>query len=541
MKNLKKFLSVLLSAALMLALAVPALADGETGVLTLTAETETGSAVRVSGTAAADVKAAVVVQVLSSKGAVLGMESLSVSGGKFSGTVRCSGAAASVRAADYDGGAWKTATVSYPVYEEEDDEPVVVIPVKPKETTVVTPGGAPGALPAEVKVSGSTATISGMDAKEAQNAILAAATGQTDEFSIDLSGAKGVESVALPAEMTQLLATALKTAPAVGSVALKLPAGTVELDTKVLSGVAAAAQGELTLTLKTDGVKLTGAQRLALSGADRQLTLEIGLRSGKTELHDLGGGTATVRVPFTLKAGQKPSDIETFYVAGDGASEKLASRVVGGELELPLTHCSTYVAVYNPHAVEECAQDATCPLAAFEDIVSGEWYHDGLHYCAANGMMGGYGDGRMGPDDTVTRGQFVLMLWRMEGCPDAGDTTDFTDVPAGEQTKAVAWAQREKMVDGYGDGLFGTDDPILREQLAKILMGYAVSKGRDVSIGEETNILSYDDAFDVDDWAISAMQWACGAGILQGYDNRLTPQDTATRAEAATMLRRFCA
>ena len=540
MKNWKKFLSVLLSVALMLALAVPALADGETGVLTLVASGESGSTVRVSGTAAEDVKAAVVVQVLSSEGAVLGMESLSVSDGKFSGTVRCSGTAASVRAADYDGGAWKTATVSYPVY-EEDDEPIVVIPSKPQETTVVTPGGAPGALPTEVKVSGSTASISGMDAKEAQKVILAAAMGQTDEFSIDLSGAKGVESVALPAEMTQLLATALKTAPAVGSIALKLPTGTVELDTKALSGAAAAAQDGLTLTLKTEGVKLTSAQRLALSGADCQLSLEISLRSGKTELHDLGGGTATVRVPFTLKAGQKPSEIETFYVAGDGTTEKLASHVVGGELELPLTHCSTYVAVHNPHAVEECAEDATCPLAAFEDVVSGEWYHDGLHYCVANGMMGGYGDGRMGPDDTVTRGQFVLMLWRMEGCPDAGDTTGFTDVPAGEQAKAVAWAQREKMVEGYGDGLFGTDDPILREQLAKILLGYAVSKGRDVSIGEETNILSYDDAFDVDDWAIPAMQWACGAGILQGYDNRLMPQDTATRAEAATMLQRFCA
>ena len=109
-------------------------------------------------------------------------------------------------------------------------------------------------------------------------------------------------------------------------------------------------------------------------------------------------------------------------------------------------------------------------------------------------------------------------------------------------SEAVRWATSEGVVTGYGNGLFGTNDPITREQLDTMLWRYAQTEGYDVSVGEDTNILSYADAFTVSEYAVSALQWACGAGIISGTGDgsTLTPQGEATRAQAATVLMRFC-
>ena len=92
----------------------------------------------------------------------------------------------------------------------------------------------------------------------------------------------------------------------------------------------------------------------------------------------------------------------------------------------------------------------------------------------------------------------------------------------------------------YGDGKFGTNDAVTREQLVTIMFRYAKYKGYDVSVGEDTNILSYDDASDVAEWAIPAMQWACGSGIVEGNVMNLMPQGNAERAQTAAILQRFC-
>lgn len=107
-------------------------------------------------------------------------------------------------------------------------------------------------------------------------------------------------------------------------------------------------------------------------------------------------------------------------------------------------------------------------------------------------------------------------------------------------TDAVIWAAENDIVTGYGGGRFGPDDPITREQMAVILFRYAQYKGYDVSIGEDTNILSYADVNEIGEYAIPAMQWACGSGLINGVTgNALDPKGTASRAEAATLLMRF--
>ena len=186
------------------------------------------------------------------------------------------------------------------------------------------------------------------------------------------------------------------------------------------------------------------------------------------------------------------------------------------------------------------AEIAPEPLP-FGDVDDGDWFADAVRFVYENGMMNGVSETDFAPHAATSRSMIVTILYRLEGEPVVDYAMDFTDV-AGDAyyAEAVRWAASEGIVGGYGGGLFGSDDAVTREQLAVILYRYAVYKGYDVSIGEDTNILSYDDFADLSEYAIPAMQWACGAGIITGVtDATLVPQGEATRAQVAAMLMRF--
>ena len=174
-------------------------------------------------------------------------------------------------------------------------------------------------------------------------------------------------------------------------------------------------------------------------------------------------------------------------------------------------------------------------------MVEGAWYYDSIRYAYENGLIAGYPNGLFGINDTITRGQIATILWRMEESPVVNYAMTFEDVGAGMYyAEAIRWAASEGIVGGYTATQFGPDDAITREQLAAILWRYAQHKKYDVSVGEDTNILSYADALTVSEWAVPAMQWANGAGLIQGSDNNLMPKGNATRAQAAAILHRFC-
>ena len=177
----------------------------------------------------------------------------------------------------------------------------------------------------------------------------------------------------------------------------------------------------------------------------------------------------------------------------------------------------------------------------FLDVGSGDWFHGNVVYVYENGLMNGVSGALFVPDGTVTRGMIVTILHRLEGEPDASSAIPFADVESGAwYAEAVRWAASEGIVNGLSGTAFAPDDPITREQLAAILWRYAKYKGYDVSIGESTNILSYTDFDKVSEYAIPALQWACGEGVITGRsDGVLDPQGTATRAEAAAMLQRL--
>ena len=214
-----------------------------------------------------------------------------------------------------------------------------------------------------------------------------------------------------------------------------------------------------------------------------------------------------------------------------------AARIArDGTAEFALDHASDYAIVIDDRSHEPVD-------LPFTDVPEGYWAYDAIQYVYGEGLMAGTSGSTFSPEGTTTRGQIVTILWRLSGSPVVNYLMDFDDVdPAAYYAEAIRWATSEGIAGGYGGGVFGPDDPITREQLATMLWRYAQTEGYDVSVGEDTNILSYTDAFDVAEYAISAMQWACGAGVINGTGDgsTLTPQGQATRAQAAVMLQRFC-
>lgn len=192
--------------------------------------------------------------------------------------------------------------------------------------------------------------------------------------------------------------------------------------------------------------------------------------------------------------------------------------------------------------VEECTgtESDNCPCLHFADVDPNMWYHKGVDYVLNNNMMVGVADGVFAPDLDVTRAMLVTVLWRNEGKPAGADTT-FADLEEGlYYVDAVEWATENGVVTGYSDEVFAPNDSITREQLAAIIYRYAKNKGYDVSVGENTNILSYTDADQISEYAISAIQYAVGSGLMTGRtETTINPKANTTRAEMATILYRF--
>ena len=190
-----------------------------------------------------------------------------------------------------------------------------------------------------------------------------------------------------------------------------------------------------------------------------------------------------------------------------------------------------------------CAGSRACPIHPFEDASSAAWYHDGVHYCLDAGLMTGVGGGRFAPEGGMTRAMLVAVLYRLEGEPDADGGAAFTDVAADAwYAEAVGWAAAEGIVDGYGDGRFGPDDALTREQLAAILYRYARYRG--LAAAADEALTRYADAAQIADYAVSALHWACGSGLVGGMVQNgravLLPASAVTRAQTAAILQRLC-
>lgn len=177
----------------------------------------------------------------------------------------------------------------------------------------------------------------------------------------------------------------------------------------------------------------------------------------------------------------------------------------------------------------------------FEDVSENAWYTDAVKYVTNRNLMTGTSVFVFSPDSTLTRAMFATVLYRMAGTPstDNVQTVKFNDVSSGEwYHNSVVWAANEEIIKGYGVGLFGKDDAITREQMAVILYRYSIYMGLDIKASGELS--SFSDAERVSDWAKTAMSWAVGSGLINGLpDGTLSPRTLITRAQCAMILMRY--
>lgn len=174
----------------------------------------------------------------------------------------------------------------------------------------------------------------------------------------------------------------------------------------------------------------------------------------------------------------------------------------------------------------------------YDDVRAGDWFYDSVAYVTQRGLMTGTGDGCFQPDTACDRAMFVTVLHRMESAPQV-DGVSFLDVPDGAYyTAAVSWARARQIVKGYGDGRFGPNDPLTREQMMVILHRYAQDQGYDVSASDL--LADFSDAAQIASYARQAMEWGVAKGLITGTGGGLLdPRGMVTRAQIAAILARF--
>ena len=303
--------------------------------------------------------------------------------------------------------------------------------------------------------------------------------------------------------------------------------GTVTETTRDTNGVTGTIvtdkKGEVT------GISANVPAAAAKGSAVVTLPLEVSAAANAEDAQEIRvnvpSGGATVEVPVE---NMTPGTVAVL-VRADGTEEVIRTSAMGKK-----------------GVVIELEEDATVKIVEnakeFTDVpASGYWAKDAIQFVTARGIFSGTSEDIFDADAFMTRGMLAVVLHSLESNPDHAFEGALADVADGAwYEEGIRWAAENKLLSGYGNGMYGPLDNLSREQLAVMLWSYARFKGVDVSVGENTNILSYDDAFDISEYAIPAMQWACGAGMINGYGNGcLGPDDGATRAQVAQMLMNF--
>ncbi len=186
-----------------------------------------------------------------------------------------------------------------------------------------------------------------------------------------------------------------------------------------------------------------------------------------------------------------------------------------------------------------CDHGTSCPLNSYSDLNTSEWYHDAIHYCVDNVIMGGTGSSKFYPRRNTTRAELAVSLYNHQGRPPVAGSgllpNTYSDVKAGEwHYQAIEWATKEGILAGYGNGKFRPNQSVTREQLVAIIWRHAGSPK------PRSTTLRFYDAGSVSGYAWEAMCWATEQGILQGRSSGyLVPKGTATRAEVAQMLKNY--
>lgn len=232
---------------------------------------------------------------------------------------------------------------------------------------------------------------------------------------------------------------------------------------------------------------------------------------------------------YTMTAVPKPANTDTGNADnGDRPERKPNTSNTSNQNNNTSSNTNT-----TPDTAPDTSNTPSGTQSNFTDVPAGAWYESAVAFVESRGLMSG-SNGRFSPDENLSRGMLAQILFNAEGRPAGNAAAAFTDVPTGAWfADAVAWAAAKNIVSGYGNGQFGPNDSITREQLAVMLWRYAGSPA------PTNQTLSFPDADAVGGYARTALCWAVEKGIMNGIGGRLDPKGAATRAQVAQMLKSF--
>ena len=278
--------------------------------------------------------------------------------------------------------------------------------------------------------------------------------------------------------------------------------------------------------------------------------VEIKDLNGVTNLHETFSGCGNL-VRVELSEGLKKIGEKTFNQCLNLSFISIPSSVDSidktafkncDDVVLEINNNSYAVNYAKQNHITYHSNNTTTPsILPFKDVNETDWFYNAVKFVYKNGIVKGYNDITFAPQDKLTRGMIVTILYRMEGSPSNNGKSKFTDVKSTEYyAKAIKWAVDNGVVHGYaGTNKFGPDDDIIRQDLAGILRNYAKYKKKNVSV--TSDLKKFKDYKKVDSYANTAMQWAVGKGVITGNsDGTLNPKGTATRAEVAAMIQKYC-
>ena len=312
------------------------------------------------------------------------------------------------------------------------------------------------------------------------------------------------------------------------------------------NGVVTTAPTETTPGVRTrtcSGCDQTRTEAIPATGAhDYQFTKTVAptCTDGGYDLYTCSGCGATERRNLTDAAGHK----------WDGGTVTTApTETTPGVRTFTCTVCDqTRTEAIPATGASTCTGGPSCPSYGLHDVAGPDyWAHKGIDYCVRNRLMSGVGAGTFSPDTACTRAQIVKILYNL-----SGNQTDysyyylpFTDVaPGAWYYNAVAWAYCNDVTSGTSATTFTPNAAITRQQLVTFLYRYTVKYAPEFT-GNAAPISTFPDAGSVANWAYAAMSWAVGNGLIKGnaHDNGpdyLDPNGSATRAQTATIIMRYC-
>ena len=349
--------------------------------------------------------------------------------------------------------------------------------------------------------------------------------GDWEEAEEELSQADSGDTVIVETDEDDTLPDEVLESAAGKNVTLKIKVGDSifwEIDCRVIPKDASLHDIFLQVSMNTQGIPSKVLCGLPGSHTFLQMTLgHDGLFGFPVKLHaDVGRGNSG-----------KWANLY-YYNEGTGKMEfETAARVTAsGDAAFTMTHASQYAIVL----------DEKSHSLSFQDVKEGSWFQDAVEYVYRAGLMAGTGDTTFEPNAKLTRAMTAQILYNLEGTPEVNGEATFSDMNTAPDwsVDAIAWAQDTGVVAGMGDNTFAPNLKVTREQFAQMLYNYAKYKKCDLT--KAGDLTKFPDEGSVSDWAVTALSWANGNGLINGHENgTLDPQGNTVRGQAASILMNF--